>query len=308
MNELFTAEPNALRGSLELRHLLDKFGPMTGRYLAVYPKSWPDQFATVAANLGDVMEARMMTMLRRANEERRLIGGAHLPFNSDRDWLDNCKTLLESKPVRRLQAVVIGPRTPPERYHDVFELEEFLVPPTSEEQISAKPDEFLRVSKILLQISPEIGFIDPYLNPCDKYVAAVLKPLIKQAVMNKCESIRLWARAKVVLDKHTIAEVRDSLDSLIPQQTAKNLCVQMNLLDDDWSKDRLHPRYLITKVGGIRFDQGFKELSGGKKVDVAPISSDIAFNDIYRKYFEARDFNPPQKPPIVIMRNREIEV
>ena len=307
MNELFTAEPIALRGSLELKHLLDKFGPMTGRYLAAYPMSWQHQVAEVAENLGDVKAAMMMTLLRRAKEQRRVIGGAHLPFDSNKDWLENCKTLLENKPVRRLEAVVIGPRAQPERYHDVFEIEEFALSPTSEEQIAAIPDEFLRVSKILLQVSPEIGFIDPYLNPCKRDVAAVLKPMFAVAALNKCESIRLWARANVVLNSNTITEVRDSLESLVPIQTAKNLCVQMHLLNDEWSNDRLHPRYLVTNIGAIRFDQGFQQLSSGKKVDVAPISSDRAFNDIYCKYFEKKDFNLPQHDPIIIRRSRAAE-
>ena len=39
MNERFAAEPTTCDSANDLKHLLEKFGPVTGRYLAKFPAS-----------------------------------------------------------------------------------------------------------------------------------------------------------------------------------------------------------------------------------------------------------------------------
>lgn len=302
MNEQYAAEPLVITSAMVLKGLLEKFGPMTGRYLTAYPSSWRQQVDQMISKVGDIEAVRMKLLLQNAGKKRQIIGGSQLPFDESREWLDNCKVLLESEPIRRLEAVVVGPRYTPERYHDVFDIEEFSVSPTSEERTFAEPNEFLRVSKTLLATSTEIGFVDNYLNPCKPDVAGVLQIMMGFAAKNRCESIRIWARAKIVLESNTEESVRIALENIVPRQTKNKLHVQLNLLDDHWMPDPEHPRYLVTAYGAIRFDRGFVRLRGGGKMDVVPISSEKAFQDIYCRYFQGEGLASNKVPPINIFR------
>ena len=286
MNEKFASEPIALKGHLAVKHLLDKFGPATGRYLTAYPADWRKQVLEVNARLGPVELKRVDELLIRARNELRVVSGNSMPFNSAQPWLDNAIPLLETRPRRHLAALIIEPRTPPFLYHDVHELEKLELPPTAEEQVKATPEEFLRVGRMLLASSPEIGLIDPYINPCNPYVVDVLKPMFKLAAAARCQSIRVWSRGSNVLHSHSAAQAEKALRDLIPPETPNGLTIELNLLDDSRHINRMHARYLLTLKGGIRFDQGFQKLHTDRLMDVVPITSKSVFNQVYGDFFE----------------------
>lgn len=286
MNEKFASEPVALRGHLAVKHLLDKFGPTTGRYLAAYPADWRKQVLEANAGVGPVELKRIDELLIRARDELRVVGMTSMTFDSAQAWLENAIPLLEARPKRLLSALVIEPRTPPFLYHDVHELENFELPPTAEEQIKATPEEFLRVSRILLASSPEIGLIDPYINPCNPYVEEVLRPMFRLAAAARCQSIRIWSRASTVLDTHSAAQTEKALRDLLPAETPNGLTIELNLVDDSRHVNRMHARYLLTLKGGIRFDQGFQKLRSDRVMDVVPITSKSVFNQVYGDFFE----------------------
>ena len=69
MNEFFAAEPTCFRDSSELRLLLVRFGPYTGRYLAEYPAEWSSFLTGRFEDLCSVEAERVKTCLRRAREQ-----------------------------------------------------------------------------------------------------------------------------------------------------------------------------------------------------------------------------------------------
>lgn len=302
MNESFAAEPLALRGHLHLKFLLEKFGPLTGRYLAAYPKNWKDQVIQLNAECGDVERERIKVLLRRAREQMQIVSGASLPFDETDTWIGNVIKLLESRPKRLLHGAVISSLSLPERYHDVFELDDLQLPPTAEERIAATPDEFLRVARTLLLTSAELGLVDPFIDPSDRYVRAILDALIAHAAKGCCQSIRIWTRASVALAANSENDLRKSLESLVPTKTQNRLVVELNLLDDGNHADRMHGRYLLSCKGGIRFDQGFQQLPATRKVDVSPLSSSEILRELWQTYFEGVHSWPAACKPIIVTR------
>lgn len=307
MNEQFASEPSALRGHIALKVLLDKFGPYTGRYLAAYPSNWKALVVALNEELEPCEASKVSTLLRRAKEEMQIVGGSRLPYEASETWLDNAKRLLENRPRRQLAGAVIAPRDIPELYHDVFELGDFQPPATAEERIDASVKEFLRVSHTILITQSEIGFIDPYLNPCNPNVLNVVGAMIEMASKGCCESIRIWARSSEVLKDNSIADVRAALDSVLPNSCTNGLRLEFNFIEDKRGSDRMHARYLLSLQGGIRFDQGFQQLRGSRKVDVLPLTSKILCEEIWRTYFEGRNDFSKYCAPIEIRRPRSVQ-
>jgi len=302
MNEQFASEPTALRGHIALKMLLDKFGPYTGRYLAAYPSNWRSLVMALNEELGPCEAARVSTLLRRAKEGMQIVGGSRMPYEESHSWLENAKHLLENRPKRLLTGVVIAQRDLPELYHDVYELGEFQLPATAEERMVASASEFVRVSQTLLLTRPEIGFIDPYLNPCNPDVQKVISAMIEKASKGCCENIRIWARSSEVLRENSVPEIRAALEGIMPKNCVNGLRLEFNFIDDRRSADRMHARYLLSLQGGIRFDQGFQQLRGDRKVDVQPLTSKNLLEDIWKTYFEGENDFSKYCDPIEIRR------
>ena len=65
MNERFAAEPTTCESAFELKHLLEKFGPTTGRYLATYPaQGWEKLLDTHTSEWSDLEREKAKTLLR----------------------------------------------------------------------------------------------------------------------------------------------------------------------------------------------------------------------------------------------------
>jgi hypothetical protein len=278
MNERFAAEPEVSRGWLALKHLLQHFGPLNGRYLTAYPRDWRAKVESLNGTLGEMDLKRVKSLLESAREGMQIISAPSLPYRDELSWLENAVALLNEVP-RRLDGVVTDEKPVKPPHTRVFQLHELALPPAAEERIFATPREYVRVSKTLLLATPELCFVDPFLNPCERNVSDVLAEMFEVAVNARCESIVCWAKASILLDKKTGRhkympdDIRRALDSVVPP-TRKSLKVVLNLVDDSRGVEpKMHGRYLLSRPGGIRFELGFQALPRGRKVDVGPITA-----------------------------------
>jgi hypothetical protein len=276
MNEFYAAEPTCCKDSSELRLLLVRFGPYAGRYLAEYPAKWSSFLTGHFEELRPLETERVKTCLRRAYEQGALLRNPTLQWDEKREWVDNAKMLLSSAPPKLNGLVVstenasIGDIT-----LDNFETQ---LPLTADEKASGTVEEYLRVSKTLLAISPELFFVDQYLNPCKSQIRPVMEGMLKKVVGQKCQRVSCFARASSVVGQrsHSWKDVTDAWAALLRQiGWPKDRVFEYVLLDDDGSAEKLHARYLLSIKGGIRFEHGFQIQPRKAKVDVCPINATI---------------------------------
>ena len=149
MNELYAADPAICEHVSELKLLLDSFGPYAGRYLANYPADWATLVEKQFENFGEIEKAKVKTILRRAKEGMAIITRSNLSWDDQQEWLTNAKLLLSAAPVV-FDGLIATQATPPAIRH----LHELDLPPTAEERITGTANEYARVSKILLILSP----------------------------------------------------------------------------------------------------------------------------------------------------------
>lgn len=275
MNELFAADPQICTNAGNLKLLFSSFGPYAGRYLANYPNDWTTQVEQVVGSVGDIEAARIQTLLRRAKENLTLVTRSNLPWNSERAWLDNATTLLEGGSAV-FDGVIANEGKPPA----IHELHEVDLPPTAEERVAGTANEYARISKILLLLSPEIALIDPYLNPQKRAHATVLGALFGLASKGKCQKITLWVRAAEVLGvgntKSVKADLQETLRYLAATASFKpGREIEMVFVEDESCQTKMHGRYMVSIKGGIRLDQGFQQLPAGRQVDVGPIGKAV---------------------------------
>ena len=263
MNERFAAEPATCDSAFELKHLLEKFGPVTGRYLATYPANdWEARLQIHIESWGDAERAKAKVVLRRAKESRALIRATN-PYDERETWVQNITRTQSSE--SRFDGVVVS-RASAGTFPSVEELE---LPPTAAEPVTAKKAEYVRVSRTLLAASPEIHFIDAYLDPCDRDRHVVLQEMLQIAGRGRCECAYVWVSSNRL--KHTSSETIAAL-----RRTAEDAGfvsprrVHLRAFTDAGRDVRVHDRHLLSLYGAIRFEHGFQELTGKRTAKVSP--------------------------------------
>jgi hypothetical protein len=272
MNELYAADPNCCVSASDLKLLLNSFGPYTGRYLANYPSDWIQRILTQSDALDVLEAARIKTLLRRAKEDLKIVTRSNLAWTDSVPWLDNATEHMPTP----FDALIACESRPP----SIFDLDELDLPPTAEERVLGVAREYVRVTRILALLSPELWLIDPYLNPLKRAYSQVLAPLFDLFAKGKSQKVILWSRASEVYRSANQASVdRDlyeSLKKLVASSGFKpGRQVEMILVEDETSKSKMHGRHLFSIKGGVRLDQGFQQLPTGRKVDVGPAGKAI---------------------------------
>lgn len=287
MNELFAADPRVCESERDLQLLLSKFGPFTGRYLSHYPINWTDQVEKQFEHLKPVEFARIKSLLKDAKKGLALIPSSGFSWRDERDWLKNAEPLLAgtaTMPVS-FNGLITTHAKPPL----IDSLDSLDLPPTSEEKIIGEANEYARVAERLLLLSPKIAFIDPFLNPLNRSCENVLKALFNIAAKGKNEKIIIWARATEVIGSMNPdiieSDLKKKLNDLTKNANFKpKRTIEVVLVDDEDQHSKMHARYILSQHGGIRLDQGFKELSR-RHIDVGPVGK-ATHNSLVKTYFE----------------------
>ena len=289
MNERFAADPDCCNNSAELRHLLEKFGVFTGRYLVSYPDDWDTRLAEHMSSAAPVEASRISQLIRRAREQCGLIKMPTLMWMDHLSWVDNASKQVSQTPPRFDGLVVPNDaRKIPLR---AKALDDFEVPPTAEERISSTPEEYVRVTKMQLLIAHELILIDPYLNPCNKFHAPVLEALLKVVASpgSKCKLVKICARGRDVLsDGTTETLIQDALNAIVARvQREKTFNLTYHLIDDSTSSDRMHDRYLVSVKGGIQLSQGFQVQRRNGKVTASPMGPSL-HKEMWNMYMDRK--------------------
>lgn len=278
MNERYAVEPDACSNSAELRFLLERFGPFAGRYIAAIPASWANQVKEEIRNWTPVESMRASILLQRAVEKKVLVRLKDIPFDASRNWLFNAENAASK---RHLESIIVN-RSNAGKY---FCVDQINLPPTADETVYATPEEFVRVSSCLIMVSPELIFIDPYLDPCVQDRISILDALFRFIAMSGVRKITFLTSAARV--RSTAEEIEFSLKQVAKKAGLSKIQTNFILADDRFSSDKLHARYLLSVRGAIRFDQGFQELRK-RKVDVSVVGASV-HSELVSKFMEDKN-------------------
>lgn len=286
MNEFFAIAPTCCSSLLELKLLLRNFGPFAGRYLATYPDDWSNRIEAAFKFSGDVEQERLKTLLRRAREELVFLGRSGLAWKDSESWMENASKHLNHPPV--FQGVIVEECN--DKTSNFYEPGDDRISLTADERVIALPEEYVRVCRFLLLLSPELHLIDPYLSPLKNSVADVLGPLFEVIGRGKCKSITIWARhSEMIRDlshDETVKAIRGALVRLATKFRLKSgTNIAFKFIQDETRTSKMHGRYLLSIKGGVRLEHGFQMLPRGRKADISPVGK-ASFDSLISTYHE----------------------
>jgi hypothetical protein len=250
----YALEPTVLSSWDRARFFLDAFGPWKGRFLAEYPRHWK-RMVLKGLTCPDVEKKRIVERL--AQLDKRLFSArSNAPYDGENSWIWNAEREHGKAP---FWAIIAKSGTPQRHVLDGAEVddrhERWRV--ESGSRVRRDPDAFANALQLLLLASKRVVIIDPYFraDQDDKTrpLAAFCKLLCGQASV----------------EVHFADEprgydpcMRDAARAL-PKVLPGGMKVTLHCWKERPGGPRLHNRYLLTDVGGVKFGDGIEMGSAG---------------------------------------------
>lgn len=246
----------------DIADLVAEFGPYAGRYVYEYPPSWKQDFLSAVGNLPPVERKRATEWLLKRMKQTLL--ATPLAYDRAKTWAGNVKSckLSTSGSIRVGDAGnPEGLDTWPEALPKIRESSRrtFFMPATC--------GNYLHELSPLLSVSPACYLIDQYFNPLRPDALALIQSLLDRIKSGPCRNVTIITRhPRTYLervserDKGAINSFENNL-----RETYRGLLrggqELIILIVDNGKRDspylHMHPRYFMTKYGGLKFDDGF---------------------------------------------------
>jgi hypothetical protein len=277
MNERFAIEPESCRSGIEWQLLLDKFGPLAGRYVVRFPHDWEARVCRDAESNSWCDAARLRTVFRRAHEHKKILS-SKVPskYIDGKAWHENIR--MDSRLAAELGGIIVRKG----QGRGEIEIDSLSLPPTAGEHMSSTVANFKRVSEVLLTFSPELYLVDPYLNVTRSDCFDVLVGIFEVASRGPCRKIVAWCSERHVDVR--LEAIRDALKK-IKIESGFPHPVTVHVANDKYSKKKLHNRWLFTQYGGVEFGQGFQCPPSG--MEVRPMDKSH-LDDCWERFREGR--------------------
>lgn len=247
----FAINPDCVATSADINALLRIFGFENGAVISEFPRSWVADVKSRAQQLEEPAKSAFFDKINLLKERAFVRLGRAVEGVS---WIEKA---LASHAVRPFYGIL---HTHSEAnylgFSDALNDHEF--PHGLREcKVHRDPDSMVNAILPLVQSSERFALIDPYFAP-DEYFAKFVRKLV--------ERNRELSHRRLYIDIHLEHDSDQRGDFGVEQINRFRAWVDRLPADltvsVSWWKDsgvgELHPRYLITERGGVRFDRGFK--------------------------------------------------
>ncbi len=254
----YAIDPAVLSNWKDARYFLDAVGPWKGKFIAEYPSYWR-RLVIQGLNCGDVEKLRIVEKLNQS-DSRIFVRRKNASYNDKLMWLPNAKAVHATVPFHLV--ITVGESSPETKIADSATLDErhelWLV--HTGKHIARDPVRLAQEVRFLLQVSSKVVIIDPYFRadqdqhtqPIRK-ICEILPPHIRKIEIH-CADHRLSYN-------ECIRHAQRALPRIIPA----GISVRVICWKERTDGARLHNRFLLTEIGGIKFGDSIEKGDAGQQ-------------------------------------------
>lgn len=262
----FAVEPTALGSWNNFRYIVDQFGIDHGRLISRFPGMWKKMVYEACSNCKEVERKRIEEKLK--GIDSKLLRNNRI-YDADKDWLTNAENQQLTNPFR----AIIASNNP--RAHDhvilAHDLDDShpLWKVDREISVHRKAAALAKCASKLLFLSKEILFIDPYFNPEKTKFMNVMKCFLEFALQGVSPT-RIEVHSEYDFETDPDPEewkemCQEAFEPLIP----KGMKMKIVRWTEKFGGEKLHARYLLANIGGLRYETGLDEGKTGETTDVS---------------------------------------
>lgn len=263
----FALEPEALisNGYEHCKNFSEKFGFTTGRLISRFPKNGM-KICLEKSNLGDSERHKIVERIIWLKNKNAFIS-SNLDFDTSQEWLNNAiknqnafAAIIANRKIEYYEKVLYALETDEDT--PLFKVER-------DDSITRTAEKMALCASPLLKNSREILFVDPYfakqahrkwnwIEPIQKFLQTATN---NGRELSICEYHFKEEGLRGTIDRFMETYRRD-LENAIPSG------IEMKLFSWKEVNKNWHGRYILTEVGGIKFDCGLDCENETEKTDV----------------------------------------
>ena len=270
----FAVQPAAIDNWKDFRFIYDQVGVEHGRLISRFPGKWAGMVIEAVKANPDVRDVERSTIVSKLkNLEKSKMARLNRPYDPgmnrdpETNWLCNVKVQQKQNPFH----AVIARHNDREIEHllDIDDLDDshplWHVP--RDQIVPRKAWDLACCARLLLQISREVLIVDPHFDPERSRFLETFSHMAAFAFeLHVPTRMELHVEDKGQDDEWWQKKCLQHLPNSIPED--------FTITVHRWRKrpdgDKLHARYVLTELGGIRYDYGLDEWEGdGQTTDVA---------------------------------------
>ena len=279
----------------DYRYFYEQFGIGTPRMMAEFPKlkNWRKQFKQAAADADETNELPRITALFELIKER-IVRRDGFEYDGILSWLENA----ESENARQEFQAILARNNP--RHHAK------VLPPgvleTSplwriDKQVYCprRANDMAEVVVTMLSNCSTVHFIDPYFGPEN---ARFHRPI--EAFLHVITAKRLCRPVIEKITVHTSNRANfDFFKQACEDKLRPRISAGTRLTFQRWKErdggEQLHHRYILTDIGGVKFDPGLDDGRVGQTVEVILLERNL-YEKHWNDYIANPAFDPAEDP------------
>lgn len=281
----FALDPGVLNNFHAIRYFLEKFGVHRGRLISRYPRKWKKMVFEACVACGDIERKRIEESLN--NADNKLMSTSR-SYDSTLTWFINAEHQHTIKPFHAIISSS-NPRGVPEVLiaDEVSEEATPLLRIKREDCVPRSAGVLASLVRPLLQISSEVLFIDPYFNPTKERFLTTLSQFLMALDGNDKVNCIEYHLGDDLDEAYFKAECRRNIPRLLPKNK-KIRFLRWRQQEAD-PGDQLHPRYILTNLGGIRIDVGLDAGEEGETTDISLLDLPV-YQQRWKDYHDSPAF------------------
>ena len=298
----YAVDPSVFESWSSYSYVMPDVSIEKGRFISQFPKDWKNRAKKIIEQnlkkkkIKPVEKKRLIEKLIQIDSKLFNLNNRSFRFDEATSWLENASNSDKKLP---FQAIIS--KINPDNNPRILKVGEFdkednnLWNIKTQASINRNAEDMVNVAKNLIKISSRFIFIDPHFSPHEKrfqqplknFLALIKKttksPIIEYHIQNNTKNIKL---------------LLNSLKNNIPQICPKDITIEFIIwkefkyYEKEGKGKRLHPRFLLTELTGILYENGLDESDG----DITPVL--LLEKDLYKKYLSR--FSIDESPLIQI--------
>ena len=238
------------------------FGMEQGRLIADFPSEWKRRVFEAIPKGESPMKRKSLVEKLKGLDARRKLVQLDRTYDPEKKWKENA---IDEHSRHPFHAVIVrqNPTADPRLLvaDDIDPEEDSVFAVTSGKKVPRRADAMAEEIALLLHKASEVWFVDPYFLPWEERflrpLYAFLEKAARGAAVKSVQYHFFQKKENDTLDCMRRA-CKDKILGYIPKGMTVELVVWERKHKSEKGDDP-HPRYVLTDVGGVRFDWGLDE-------------------------------------------------
>jgi hypothetical protein len=270
----FALEPSLLSNWRDFRFFVDHFGISHGRLISRYPKRWKRLVYESLAGCGDIERKKIEERLSTIDD--RIYKRQNCTWTDGQQWLANAEAEHQRLPFHAIIAAT-HPNGP------AYVLDGNTLDETNkiwcvddQEVVERNAVAMAKSISAMLQLSHEIILVDPHFDPQRQGFRNPLREFLAAALQGRTAAVitKVEIHTSEDDDKPSTQLFHDRCRQSLPQLIPTGMSVHIYRWKEIDGGDEFHNRYVLTDIGGVKFNTGLDEGDPGQTDDVSLLKPD----------------------------------